>query len=303
MVRDFKVIGYMPAWKTNKITKLRLDVLTHVIYSFAYPDDATLELVIPNLEKANDIIGMAHMNEKKVILSVGGWDDFGSSHKDFMLNAIESEETMDKLINNIVSAAYDLSFDGIDINWGNLGGDLSKQEGIKLFTNKLAKSLKEKNMTFSISVFGNSEGDNDILSYELVTCDKELLDLYDFVNIINCETREGVRQTNTNIKGDIDFSHSVQIPNDKAVMGLPFFVNVSLMAYQDDIKENRNANDLSLDIVTCGREIYCVADDEFINKVIWAHKNAVGLNVWDVTQDFTEADKSLITKIKSTLGI
>lgn len=293
MIKDFKVVGFMPAWKTSKIAKIRMDVFTHIIYSFAYPDDASLDLVIPNLDKALDIIGMAHKEKVKVILSVGGWDDFGTSHKDFMNNALSSEENMDTLIGNIVDASYDLSFDGIDINWGNLGADDSRKDDINKFMAKLSNALKEKDMSLSLSVFGNSIDNNKVVSYELASCQKETIDLVDFVNIINYEKRKGVRKTNTNLKMESELKSEIEVDNNKAVMGIPFFVNVSLMAYQEDIKTAKDTEEMATDLVSCGREIYTMADDDFKAKINWAKNNAIGLNIWEVTQDFQ--DISMLT--------
>lgn len=300
MAKDFKVVGYMPAWKTNKITKIRYDVLTHVIYSFAYPDENG-DIVVPNANKVNDIIALAHKENVKVILSFGGWNDFGESNKDFMKNMIFDRDKMDKVIEDLVLLAYNCSFDGVDVNWGSLGNEITFKDEIKDFTQKLSKELHDREMTLSLSVFGSYDDSNDIISFEIASCQSDVVPEYDWINVISYEQREGVRATNTNLKMEGGFKESIVIPNEKTVIGIPFFVNVSAMAYSEDIKECRNTDEFDADIVTCGREIYCLADDEFVSKVQWAKRNAIGLNIWEVTQDFNDKDKSLISKIKENI--
>lgn len=300
MINNFKRVGFMPAWKINKLAKIRYDVLSDVIYSFAFPDEG-LDLVIPNLEKAHDIVGMAHKEKVNVMLSVGGWDDFGKSHSANMLRALNCEETMDILIENIIAACYDLSFDGIDINWGNLGDDVSRQEDIETFMSRLSAKLKSLNMPLSISCFGNYNSDNKVVSYELASCSEKVLEVVDFVNIITYENRKGVRATNTNLKMEKELTKEIIIPNEKTVMGIPFFVNLSMMAYEEDIKNAKGNGEIDSEMITCGREVYCIDDDQFKQKVKWAKEHAIGLNVWEVTQDFAEQEKSLLTKINDEL--
>ena len=303
MMRDFKVVGYMPAWKTSKLGKIRYDVLTHIIYSFAFPDGETGDLMIPNLDKANDILAIAHKHDVKVILSVGGWTDFGHSHKDRMISAIEDENDSNRFISNIVSAVYDLTFDGVDLNWGNLDVSKEYEDKISAFTMKLKNELEKVGKTLSVSVLGNSIENNEIVSFEVSACNKNVIDSVDWINVISYENRVGVRKTNTNLKIEEELTKAIKIPNEKVVMGIPFFINMSLTAYSDVLKESMEAENIKNNILTCGREIYCIADEEFVKKVEWAKKNAIGVDVWEITQDFSDVENSLLTKIKDTVGI
>ena len=301
-MQDFKVIGYMPAWKTSKIEKIRYDVLTHIIYSFAFPDEESLELMIPNLEKASRIIKNAHEKGVKVLLSIGGWNDLGISNKDIMMNVISDDVKIEKVVENIALAVEDLEFDGVDINWGNLAEDIENENAIKEFTKKLKARLKVIDKTLTLSVFGNIVGNRDVVSFEVASSRDEVLQNLDWINVICYELREGVRPSNTNLKITTEFSEAVKLPKEKVVMGIPFFINMSIMAYQDELKKNRAEEAITRDILTCGREMYCISDEEFISKVEWANQNTIGINIWEVTQDFTDIKNSLFTKVKETLN-
>ena len=56
-------------------------------------------------------------------------------------------------------------------------------------------------------------------------------------------------------------------------MGIPFFVNLSMMAYEEDIKNAKENGEIDSEMITCGREVYCIDDDQFKQKVKWAIKN------------------------------
>ena len=301
-MQDFKVIGYMPAWKTSKMDKIRYDVLTHVIYSFAFPDEESLEIMIPNLEKANKIVRDSHKNGVKVLLSIGGWNDFGNSNKDIMMSVISEDKKLERFVENIAVAVEDLEFDGADINWGNLAEDVNNEERIKMFTQKLSEKLKSIDKTLTLSVFGNIVGNDDVVSFEVASSSSDTVKNVDWVNVICYELREGVRPSNTNLKITTEFSEAVKLPKEKTVMGVPFFINMSIMAYQDELRKNRAEETITRDILTCGREMYCISDEEFMSKVEWAKQNTIGMNVWEVTQDFNDIESSLFSKVKSVLN-
>ena len=71
MQSNFKVVGYLPAWKMNKLSKVRYDAFNVLVYSFAFPDEEN-DMVIPNLDFVNTILSSAHQSDVKVFLGVGG---------------------------------------------------------------------------------------------------------------------------------------------------------------------------------------------------------------------------------------
>lgn len=297
MQNNFKVVGYLPAWKMSKLSKIRYDAFSHLIYSFGFPDEEN-DMVIPNLDFVNTILAQAHEQKVKVFLGVGGWDVLGNSHVEYMLNAIREEATIDEIVSNICMTVDELTFDGVDISFGNPGEKHGMDDNIKLFMQKLSVELHKIDKELSISVFGNKSEGDDILSYEVSIVADEIIEAVDFVNVINYELREGVRTNNTNLKFTNPFESAKKIPNEKAVFGIPFFFNMSLMAYRNSTElENMQGTD----IVMCGSEAYFASDDALLQKTRWAKDHAAGINIWEMTQDFDNREESLITKIMQVL--
>lgn len=57
---DFKVVGYFPSWKPDKLSCVDLDIVTHVCYAFAIPkSDGTLR-ALENPKTAKALIRSAH---------------------------------------------------------------------------------------------------------------------------------------------------------------------------------------------------------------------------------------------------
>ncbi|MCQ2749134.1 MAG: glycoside hydrolase family 18 protein [Clostridia bacterium] len=180
-----------------------------------------------------------------------------------MLNAIRDEATIDNVVSNICMTVDELTFDGVDISFGNPGEKHEMNDNINLFMQRLSEQLHKIDKGLSISVFGNKAENDDILSYEVSLVSQEIVDAVDFVNVINYELREGVRTNNTNLKFTNPFESAKRIPNEKAVFGIPFFFNMSLMAYRNSTElETMKGND----IVMCGSEAYFASDDALLQK-------------------------------------
>jgi len=108
-----RVVGYYPQWVQNTFTPDKIDytVITHVIHSFAWPDEEG------SIEHYDDMLSQSltatvHDNNAKILLSFGGWGQswgFASSTSTQELRAV--------LIDNIISICETYSYDGIDIDW------------------------------------------------------------------------------------------------------------------------------------------------------------------------------------------
>ena len=70
---DFKVVGYYPSWKPDKLQFVDFGIVTHVCYTFAIPTADGGLRDLDNPDTARILIRSAHENGAKVLLSVGGW--------------------------------------------------------------------------------------------------------------------------------------------------------------------------------------------------------------------------------------
>ena len=72
----FRVIGYVTSW-SGSLNEVDFNQLTHINYAFLLPSDNGDGSLKPldNPAKLQQLVSMAHANNVKVLISVGGWND------------------------------------------------------------------------------------------------------------------------------------------------------------------------------------------------------------------------------------
>lgn len=114
---DFKVVGYYPSWKPDRLQAVDFGVVTHVCYAFAIPTAEGGLRDLENPETARTLIRSAHENGAKALLSVGGW-----SYNDVPLEGVFMEATADearlgRFVESILAMCEEYGFDGVDMDW------------------------------------------------------------------------------------------------------------------------------------------------------------------------------------------
>ena len=108
-----RVIGYYPQWVQGSFTPDKIDysVITHVIHSFAWPDEQGNILHYDNM-LSQAVNNTVHDNGSKILLCFGGWGQswgFAAS--------MSTPELREIFIDNIISICETYDYDGIDIDW------------------------------------------------------------------------------------------------------------------------------------------------------------------------------------------
>ena len=108
-----RVIGYYPQWVQGSFTPDKIDysVITHVIHSFAWPDEQGNILHYDNM-LSQAVNNTVHDNGSKILLCFGGWGQswgFAAS--------MSTHELREIFIDNIISICETYDYDGIDIDW------------------------------------------------------------------------------------------------------------------------------------------------------------------------------------------
>ena len=105
-----RVVGYYPDWMRNEFPPIYLDmdVLTHVIHAFAWPD------VNGNIISYDNMLNISNSGiiHKKFLLSLGGW---GQDEGFAVVSA--SSELRHTFINNLLDVCDEYEYDGVDIDW------------------------------------------------------------------------------------------------------------------------------------------------------------------------------------------
>ena len=108
-----RVIGYYPQWVQNSFTpdNIDYDVITHVIHSFAWPDEQGNILHYDNM-LSQSVNNTVHDNGAKILLCFGGWgQSWGFSA------SMSTPELREIFIDNIISVCETYNYDGVDIDW------------------------------------------------------------------------------------------------------------------------------------------------------------------------------------------
>ena len=108
-----RVVGYYPQWVQGSFTPDKIDysVITHVIHSFAWPDEQGNILHYDNM-LSQAVNNTVHDNGSKILLCFGGWGQswgFAAS--------MSTPELREIFIDNIISICETYEYDGIDIDW------------------------------------------------------------------------------------------------------------------------------------------------------------------------------------------
>lgn len=107
------IIGYYPQWviDTLPVNEIELNVVTHVIHSFAWPnEDGSISSYDGMFGSGySDIV---HSQGSKFMLSLGGW----GNHAGF--EAISANDELRELfIYNLTSVLLTNGYDGVDLDW------------------------------------------------------------------------------------------------------------------------------------------------------------------------------------------
>ena len=113
LVYSQRVIGYYPQWVQGSFTPDKIDysVITHVLHSFAWPDEQGNILHYDNM-LSQSINNTVHENGAKILLVFGGW---GQSWG--FPSTVSTPEIRAVFINNIIDICETYGYDGIDIDW------------------------------------------------------------------------------------------------------------------------------------------------------------------------------------------
>ncbi|KAI9292196.1 glycoside hydrolase, partial [Neoconidiobolus thromboides FSU 785] len=239
------IVGYFPEWSEIDVSTFDFGKLTHINYSFGKFDEQNLMPSVGNSALLGRVVDAAHKFNCKVLVSLGG-----GSGSAFFSPIMANPTIRSKFANNVHRFINDNRLDGIDIDWEYPGQPIA--EGNKydkedsnnfiLFLNELRDLIgNEKLITIAV---GSTiyVGQTDLSKYGQVL---------DFINIMaydmnyftspksgpngGLDYEEG-KGAQSSVKSSVKAWNGAGIPNDKLVIGLPFYGIIS------QVKENLDAS-------------------------------------------------------------
>jgi GH18 family chitinase len=202
----FRIVAYA----TDAIVEsvIPYNKLTHINYAFLIPNADGTFVPLLNDYKLRQIVGHAHQNNVKVLISVGGWG------WDQQFETVAADPSLrSAFIQNLRVVIDNFQFDGADIDWEYPDAGQSAQNYLALIQ-ELRKALPDKELTTAVVVSGdNAMG---ILP--------ETFASFDFVNVMAYDGPD--HGTMEQFQSALAFWSERGLPKEKLVLGVPFYSHV-----------------------------------------------------------------------------
>lgn len=294
---DFKVVGYYPSWKPDKLQSVDFGVVTHVCYAFAIPTAEGGLRDLENPETAKTLIRSAHQNGAKVLLSVGGWSYNDTPLEGVFLAATSTGSGTEKLARSILDMCEAYGFDGVDMDWEHprVDGTSAKQyEDLML---ALAGPLHAEGKLLTAAVLSGATADGNIY-YDAAAHTNAVLNAVDFINVMAYDGGDGERHSSYQFAVDCGtyWKDTRGLPAHKVVLGVPFYARPSWADYGAILAMAPDAGS-SDHTAYNGMEVYYNGLDTITEKTRYARENLGGIMIWELTQDTSDPDRSLLQAI------
>ena len=287
-----RIVGYLPDWNYKPFSELDLSQLTHINIAFCNPDDnGRLYCNIPE-SKLKSIISEAHNNNVEVFAALGG-----GGGCDGYLQHLDTPEERAAFNANIMDYCETYDFDGIDLDI-ELGSNHPIWNYYGDWCTELRTLCDERDMEMSTAT----------AQWVAEKVTPGTFALFDFVNVMaydNDEDEHSHASYEYSVKCLDYFRNRKKIPEDKLVLGVPFYGR----GYTADGEIDWNSYMSFADIVNADNEYYNADNyngiayngaDTMARKAELA-KDYGGIMIWELTQD-AKGEKSLLKVISDTLG-
>ena len=282
---NFKSVGYMPSW-AGSVNAIQYGKVTHINYSFALPNSNGTLQPVDNTAKLSQLVSLAHANNVRVSIAVGGWNDGNDSCFEALAANASSRTTF---VNSLVSFVNQYGLDGVDIDWEYPDPGASG-ENFRLMMQQLADAMHSRGKLLTAAVV--SEGG---------TAGGVPPAVFGYVDWLNIMAYDG-GSPHANYDWAIaaaNFWKSRGLPASKTVLGVPFYSRPGGLTYSQLV--GMNANNANVDCVSVGGVQQCYNGVPTVKrKTQWAMANGAGIMYWELSQD-TSGSTSLVSAIYDTV--
>jgi len=265
--KTFPVIGYYASW-SGEPEDIQFDKLTQVNFSFAFPSsDGSIR--VADSGKLMALVELAHEQQVKVFLAVGGWDIGDGGGNDQAFEAMASKEaSRKKFVSSIMFLIKEYELDGIDIDWEYP----DNAETFLLTMKELYHSIKAKGKQVSVAVAGEGVHGDAIT--------KESFPFMDYVNIM---AYDGPTPHSSYDYAERCLAYWTLkgCPKEKLILGLPFYGKEPNTDYKVLIQEDA-VNASQLDEID---GVHYNGIPTMKKKVTLAKERAAGVMIWELSQD------------------
>jgi chitinase len=278
---NFKVIGYLPSW-AGEVSQVQFSKLTHVNYAFILPTASGGFQPLENPSKLQNLVAVAHANNVKVLVSVGGWNNGDDSAFESFAASASGRTTF---TNNVVNLVNQYNLDGIDIDWeypdaGNSGNNYTA------LMQQLSTAMHNKGKLLTAAV----------VSYNGPGVQTAVFAAVDFLNIMAYDEGGANHSTYDLAVQSLNYWKGRGLPASKANLGVPFYGRSSseYVDYKTILSRGGSPNADSF------AGIGYNGIPTIKNKTNLAFDQAGGIMFWELSQDATGAN-SLLSAINQVV--
>ena len=144
-----RVVGYYPYWMQSSFqpNDLDLETFTHINHAFAWPNEQG-DIIAPTGMLDPSIADYIHSNNRKIILSLGGW---GTAQTAGFVSSTSTFELRSQFITNIIDKMITYGYDGVDIDWEH-PQSITQKNNLTKFIEELDSTLYELDPEFLITM-------------------------------------------------------------------------------------------------------------------------------------------------------
>ena len=144
-----RVVGYYPYWMqdTFQPQNLDLETFTHINHAFAWPNEEG-EIEAPDGTFDPAIADHIHSNNRKFLLSLGGW---GQTQTEGFVASTSTYELRSIFISNIIEKIIAYGYDGVDIDWEH-PQTVQQRNNLTYFIEELDSTLDNLDPEFLITM-------------------------------------------------------------------------------------------------------------------------------------------------------
>ncbi len=270
----FKQIGYLPSW-AGSVSNVQFQYLTHVNYAFALPNSNGTLKPIENASKLSSLVGTAHSNGVKVLLSIGGWND-GNDSAFESLAASSSGRTA--FVNACLNTVNQYGLDGIDIDWEypDPGSSATNYQNLM---NQLCSALHGRGKLCTAAVVAQGSTGGGVTS--------TVFGYVDYLQIMAYDANNGNHSSYAYAESSLNYWRNRGLPKAKAVLGVPFYARPSWAGYNQLLAAgcSPTANSCSYQ----GQTNYYNGKTLISQKRTLVQGNGGGIMCWELSQDVNDS--------------
>ena len=306
---QFKIIAYLPNWMGNfpsTIHQVDLKKVTHINIAFANPNsNGTLTGI--SLAEVDTIVRVAHANNVKVLMSIGGAGAPASTYNSLLNNTTNMKSFVTKLVQYTV----DNQLDGIDVDI----------EGDVLDGNSLSAAQYQ---SFIVELGAGLHGQGKIMTAALATwfgsyVSNTAAAQFDFINIMSYDAAipggsdpAGALAPYSMVTSDYQYWNTTKaVAKNKLTIGVPFYgygwgtyakASNDEYSYCEIVSKYTGAENNDM-VGTGNNAIYYNGIPTIVKKTQFALQNASGIMIWEIMEDCSTSDnRSLLKAVYETVN-